>query len=175
MNPNWCRLAAPLPFQSDPQGLKPWQPARRSPRLAPDRCFPKIAGAAAAAVGRERSGAKVAAPIAITLTLASGTGPEGIFQAVVVSVLALVAHPDIPDNHADVSSAAAEIYAMGTATMEIVALSYTYVCSDSGIAFPRTFVQQVDNGAAQDFASHLFRQEQAPPRRCPAGVGAGSS
>jgi hypothetical protein len=35
------------------------------------------------------------------------------------------AHPDITDNHADVSesSAAAEIYAMGNATMDILALS----------------------------------------------------
>jgi hypothetical protein len=63
----------------------------------------------------------------------------------------VVAHPDIADNHADVSSAAAEIYAMGTATMDILALSY--VCSESGIQFPRTFVLQVDNAAAQAFAS----------------------
>ena len=63
----------------------------------------------------------------------------------------VVAHPDIADNHADVSSAAAEIYAMGTATMDILALSY--VCSEAGILFPRTFVLQVDNAAAQAFAS----------------------
>jgi hypothetical protein len=50
-----------------------------------------------------------------------------------------------------VSSAAAEIYAMGTATMDILALSY--VCSEAGILFPRTFVLQVDNAAAQAFAS----------------------
>jgi hypothetical protein len=63
----------------------------------------------------------------------------------------VVAHPDIADNHADVSSAAAEIYAMGTATMDVLALSY--VCSETGIQFPRTFVLQVDNAAAQAFAS----------------------
>jgi hypothetical protein len=63
----------------------------------------------------------------------------------------VVAHPDIADNHADVSSAAAEIYAMGTATMDVLALSY--VCSEAGIQFPRTFVLQVDNAAAQAFAS----------------------
>ena len=63
----------------------------------------------------------------------------------------VAAHPDIADNHADVSSAAAEIYAMGTATMDILALSY--VCSEAGILFPRTFVLQVDNAAAQAFAS----------------------
>jgi hypothetical protein len=40
---------------------------------------------------------------------------------------------------------------MGTATMDILALSY--VCSESGIQFPRTFVLQVDNAAAQAFAS----------------------
>jgi hypothetical protein len=40
---------------------------------------------------------------------------------------------------------------MGTATMDILALSY--VCSEAGIHFPRTFVLQVDNAAAQAFAS----------------------
>ena len=63
----------------------------------------------------------------------------------------IVAHPGIADNHADVSSAAAEIYAMGNATMDILGLSY--VCSEAGISFPRTFVLQVDNAAAQAYAS----------------------
>jgi hypothetical protein len=40
---------------------------------------------------------------------------------------------------------------MGTATMDILALSY--VCSETGIQFPRTFVLQVDNAAAQALAS----------------------
>ena len=40
---------------------------------------------------------------------------------------------------------------MGTATMDVLALSY--VCSETGIYFPKTFVLQVDNAAAQAFAS----------------------
>ena len=63
----------------------------------------------------------------------------------------IVAHPAIADNHADVSSAAAEIYAAGNATMDILALSY--VCSEAGIAFPQRFTLQIDNAAAQSFAS----------------------
>jgi hypothetical protein len=63
----------------------------------------------------------------------------------------IVAHPAIADNHADVSSAAAEIYAAGNATMDILALSY--VCSEAGIAFPERFTLQIDNAAAQSFAS----------------------
>jgi hypothetical protein len=65
----------------------------------------------------------------------------------------VVAHPDIADNHADVSSAAAEIYAMGTATMDSDILALSCVCSEAGILFPRTLVLQVDNAAAQAFAS----------------------
>jgi hypothetical protein len=73
----------------------------------------------------------------------------------------VVAHPDIADNHADVSSAAAEIYA-GTATiMDILALSY--VASETGIQFPRTFVLQVDNAAAQTFASHGSSKKRVRP------------
>jgi hypothetical protein len=63
----------------------------------------------------------------------------------------IVAHPAIADNHADVSSAAAEIYAAGNATMDSLALSY--VCSEAGIAFPERFTLQIDNAAAQSFAS----------------------
>jgi hypothetical protein len=39
----------------------------------------------------------------------------------------VVAHPDIADNHADVSSAAAEIYAAGTATMDLLGLDIMIV------------------------------------------------
>jgi hypothetical protein len=61
-----------------------------------------------------------------------------------------VANAGIPDNHADVSSAASELYAAGTCVMDTLALSY--VASEANIAFPSPFVLQVDNAAAQAFA-----------------------
>jgi hypothetical protein len=65
----------------------------------------------------------------------------------------IVAHPAaaIADNHADMSSAAAGVYAAGNATMDILALSY--VCSEAGIAFSQRLTLQIDNAAAQSFAS----------------------
>ncbi len=45
---------------------------------------------------------------------------------------------------------------MGPATMDILGLSY--VCSEAGIQFPRTFVLLVDNAAAQALASHSGKQ-----------------
>jgi len=62
----------------------------------------------------------------------------------------VVANAGIPDNHADVSSAASELYAAGTCVMDVLALSY--VASEANIAFPSPFVLQVDNAAAQAFA-----------------------
>ena len=56
----------------------------------------------------------------------------------------------IPDNHADVSSAASELYAAGTCVMDVLALSY--VASEANVAFPSPFALQVDNAAAQAFA-----------------------
>jgi hypothetical protein len=61
-----------------------------------------------------------------------------------------VANAGIRDNHADVSSAASELYAAGTCVMDVLALSY--VASEANIAFPSPFVLQVDNAAAQAFA-----------------------
>ena len=48
----------------------------------------------------------------------------------------------IADNHAGVSlsSAAAEIYAAGTATMDLLGLSYVASESEAGIPFPCSFV-----------------------------------
>ena len=63
----------------------------------------------------------------------------------------VVAHPDILDNHADVSSAAAEIYAAGTATMDLLGLSY--VASEAGIPFPSVITLQVDNAACEAYAN----------------------
>ena len=63
----------------------------------------------------------------------------------------IVANVSIHENHADVSSAAAEIYAAGNATMDFLALSY--VASEAGVSFPETITLQVDNAACQAFAS----------------------
>jgi hypothetical protein len=63
----------------------------------------------------------------------------------------VVAHPRIAENHADVSSAAAEIYAAGTAVMDFLGLSY--VASEAGVEFPAVITLQVDNAACQAFAS----------------------
>ena len=63
----------------------------------------------------------------------------------------IVANVRIHENHADVSSAAAEIYAAGNATMDFLALSY--VASEAGVSFPETITLQVDNAACQAFAS----------------------
>ena len=62
----------------------------------------------------------------------------------------VVANAGIADNHADVSSAASELYAAGTCVMDVLALSY--VASEANVAFPSPFVLQVDNAAAQAFA-----------------------
>ena len=62
----------------------------------------------------------------------------------------VVANAGITENHADVSSAASELYAAGTAVMDVLALSY--VASEANVAFPSPFVLQVDNAAAQAFA-----------------------
>ena len=63
----------------------------------------------------------------------------------------VVAHSAISNNHADVSSAAAEIYAAGTATMDLRGLSY--VASDAGIPFPGVITLQVDSTACEAYAN----------------------
>ena len=63
----------------------------------------------------------------------------------------VVAHPRLAENHADVSSAAAEFSAAGTAVMDFLGLSY--VASEVGVAFPDIITLQVDNTACQAFAS----------------------
>ena len=63
----------------------------------------------------------------------------------------VVAHSAISNNHADVSSAAAEIYTAGTATTELLGLSY--VASEAGIPFPGAITLQVDNSACEAYAN----------------------
>ena len=60
------------------------------------------------------------------------------------------ASPMIGEAHADVSSAAVEIYAAGNATMDI--LGFSYVVEEMGIEFEYPIVLQIDNEAARIFA-----------------------
>ncbi len=66
----------------------------------------------------------------------------------------VVAKAGIPENHADVSSAANEIYAQaaGTCVMDVLAPGLSSVASEANVAFPSPFVLQVDNAAAQALA-----------------------
>ena len=60
------------------------------------------------------------------------------------------ASKDIGEAHADISSAASEIYAASNATMETLGLSY--VVDEMGISFPKPFTLEIDNNAAITFA-----------------------
>ena len=57
--------------------------------------------------------------------------------------------PDIGEAHADMSSAAAEIYAASNACCDFVHLGY--VADEMGIDFPKPFKLEVDNQAAEIF------------------------
>jgi len=61
------------------------------------------------------------------------------------------AHPDLMEAHADSSSGAAEIYAAGNASQEILHLSY--VAEEMGLDFPRPAVLQMDNTTAEAFTN----------------------
>ena len=61
-------------------------------------------------------------------------------------------HPSMVENHADVSSAAAEIYASGNSCMEFLHLSYCV--SEMGKSFPRPFVLEMDNKSAEVFCKN---------------------
>jgi hypothetical protein len=63
----------------------------------------------------------------------------------------VTAHPLLKDEHADISSAAAEIYAAATAVNDILMMQY--VCDEMGMGFQLPFILQVDNQAACCFAS----------------------
>ena len=56
----------------------------------------------------------------------------------------------IGESHADISSAAAEIYCAGNATMDFLHLSH--VADEMGVKFPKPFLLQMDNEAAKCFA-----------------------
>ena len=60
------------------------------------------------------------------------------------------ASPDIGESHADMSSGAAEVYAAGNASIEMMHISY--VADELGIECPRPMYLQMDNTAAQAFA-----------------------
>jgi hypothetical protein len=62
------------------------------------------------------------------------------------------AHPLIEEAHADISSAAAEIFAASNATYEFLHLSY--VAEEMGLPFPMPFDLNMDNAAAQAFAEN---------------------
>ena len=68
------------------------------------------------------------------------------------------ASADIGEAHADISSAAAEIYCAGNASMDIMGLSYTV--EESGIPFPKPFVLQIDNSACESFAKADARRSK---------------
>ena len=61
------------------------------------------------------------------------------------------ANADLEEAHADMSSAAVEIYGAGNATIEFLHLSY--VSDEMGISFPKPIVLQIDNTAAIVFAN----------------------
>ncbi len=58
----------------------------------------------------------------------------------------VTAHPLLKDEHAGISSAAAEIYAAATAVSGILMMQS--VCDEMGIGFQLPFILQVDNQAA---------------------------
>jgi hypothetical protein len=60
------------------------------------------------------------------------------------------ASADIGVAHAERSSGAAEVIGVGNATQDILHLSY--VCREMNIPFPKPFILQMDNSAAQVFA-----------------------
>ena len=61
------------------------------------------------------------------------------------------AHADIGESHADMSSAAAEVYSAGNAAMDLMHLSY--VVDEMGMDFPKPVFLQMDNDAAKVFAN----------------------
>ena len=64
-----------------------------------------------------------------------------------------MAHPDLgTDGHADISSAASEVYAAGNATIDTLGLSYC--AAEMGELFPKPFILQMDNNAAQIFCKN---------------------
>ena len=63
-----------------------------------------------------------------------------------------MAHPDIGEGHADVSSAACEIYAAAQSTFALLYLSYC--AEEMGIAFEKPSVLEMDNHASEVFTNN---------------------
>ena len=83
-------------------------------------------------------------------TLAMLNGTPVYWSSKITSVA--FATPLIGEEHADTSSGAAEVYCAGNATQDILHLSY--VAEEMNIPFPRPFVLQMDNTAAECFANN---------------------
>ena len=62
------------------------------------------------------------------------------------------ATPRIGEAHADISSAAAEIYAASNATMDLLGLSYAM--EEMGLTFPFPIILQIDNDACKVFMNN---------------------
>ena len=65
------------------------------------------------------------------------------------ALLVAFTSPLIGEAHADMSSVAVEIFSVGNATLDIMAISY--VVEEMGMAFPMHFMLKMDNDAAQIF------------------------
>jgi len=90
--------------------------------------------------GRSRSGA-----------IATANGFPVMYKSKTTSVA--MAHPSIPpEGHADVSSAACEIYAAANATFEFLHLSY--IVDEMGKPFPTPIPLEMDNTAAEIFCNN---------------------
>ena len=61
----------------------------------------------------------------------------------------LMCHPNMSELHADISSAAAEIFAASVALNELLHL--VYVTSKLGLSYPQPILLEVDNAAAITF------------------------
>ena len=67
-------------------------------------------------------------------------------------------HPDMDQLHADVSSAAAEIFAASVALNELLHLGY--VTSELGLAYPQPILLEVDNATAITFSKDQVRRSK---------------
>jgi hypothetical protein len=76
-----------------------------------------------------------------------GGAPVAVFSKV-TSVC--MDHKSVKENHADVSSAAAEVYAVGNVANEL--LGQSYAVDEMGMNFPATAILQVDNTTAISFS-----------------------
>ena len=67
-------------------------------------------------------------------------------------------HPDMSELHADISSAAAEIFAASVALNELLHLGY--VTSELGLEFPKPICLEVDNATAIVFSKNQVRRSK---------------